>query len=29
MRTELRLEENKTYQLYNIEGQPIYWLHKV
>ena len=23
------LEENKTYQLYNIEGQPIYWLHKV
>ena len=29
MRTELRLEENKTYQIYNIEGQPIYCLHKV
>jgi hypothetical protein len=29
MRTELRLEENKTYQIYNVEGEPIYWLHKV
>lgn len=29
MRNELRLEENKTYQIYNVEGEPIYWLHKV
>jgi hypothetical protein len=29
MNYNIYLEENKTYQIYNIEGQPIYWLHKV